>query len=186
MEFLKRRETITDIEKIKHRLINTDDKFVDIARDFNKSSKTIQNINNGFTHKKPDEVYPLRMSGQRLGTLKERLSIPNINAVPRPHVLSPQMLDYIGFLSLLGVEIDCLLTFKEVYIKELNSYFDKELSDSEIVSIISLKPRLPQSLDELIKAHSKPRVQLMNLEFWIKTGIIQESERTFITEMLLK
>lgn len=126
------------------------------------------------------------MSGQRLGILRDKLSIPNRNAVPRPNVLSPQMLDYIGFLSILKVDISCLLVFKSIYIEELNRYFKRELSDADILSIISIRPTLPQSLNDLVRAHTKPKVQLMNVDHWIKTGIIQESEREFINEMLLK
>lgn len=168
------------VSDVKELLKNSELKFTEIAKEVGVSPKTVQNINNGKTHRDANEVYPLRPSGQRVGELRARLSIPNKNAVPRPNVLSPQMIDYIGMLSLLGVEIDCLLTFKEAYIAPLEEIFGRKLNDSDILSIINLRPTLPPQLDTLIKAHTKPKVKFINLEYWLNSDFISAAEEGMI------
>lgn len=173
----------SNIDVIKNLLKNTDKKMTEIAELCGVSSRTVQNINNGKTHKKPDEIYPIRATGKRLSDLKGRLSVPRKEAVPRPHVLSPQLIDYIGFLSLLGVGEEAILEFREVFYEELKCFFNRDLSNDEILSIIKLRPSKPETLSDLVKAYDKPRVRFMNLGYWLETGLIKPGEEEFILSM---
>lgn len=173
-------------ESIKNLLKNTDLPLTEIAERLNTSSRTVRNINQGITHQEVGETYPLRTTGDKLSELKNRLSKPTKDAVLNPHVLSPQLLDYLGFLSILEVDIDCLLIFKDVYYKQLVKIFGRELSDQEILSIIKLEPNRPTQLKEMVQAHKSPKVRLINLNYWIKKGIIEENEKDMIYSLLVK
>lgn len=174
------------IEEIKKLLRNTDVPMADIAKQFKVSARTVSNINNGNTYKEENINYPLRISGKRIYELKRKLSIPNKKAVPNPHVLSPQLLDYIGFLSLLEVSEDCLLEFKEVYNKQLTKHFGKNLSNTEILSVISLRPTRPRQLKELLNAYDNPKVKMINTDYWLKQGLIKKGEEEVLNFLLLK
>lgn len=168
------------VEEIKNLLESTDLKFIDIAARVGVSSRTVQNINNGITHKEAGREYPIRITGRSFGELKARLLTPTTAAVPRPNVLSPQLLDYISMLSLLGVSIDCLLEFDMVYRKPLEEIFEKSLTKRELLAIIHLRPTVPNQLNRLIRAYDNPSVRFLNIEFWIKTGFITKREKEII------
>lgn len=155
-----------------------------IAERYQVSPRSVQNINKGTTYYDSSESYPLRVTGQMIGKLRQKLSIPSAAAVPNPHILSPQLLDYVGFLSLLGVEINSLLEFKGMYYKALVSFFEKDLTDSEIVSIMKLRPQQPTQLKEIVEAYYNPKVKLINIDYWIKTGFIKKAERDMIYALL--
>lgn len=125
-------------------------------------------------------MYPLRPSGVKIGELKTRLSVPTADAVPRPNVLSPQMIDYVGMLSLLGVGMECIIIFKDVYNKPLEEIFGRELSESELLSIIQLEPKFPPQLNTLINAYKNPRVKFINTEYWLNSGFISTYEENLI------
>lgn len=173
-------------EEVKKLLEGTELPMVEIAKKLNVSPRTVRNINNGVTHFDQKRQYPIRVTAKRISELKEILSTPNNAAVPNPHILSPQVLDYIGFLSLLGAEVNCLLVFKDIYYKQLTKIFGRELSDKEILSIFQLKPFRPRQLSELIKAYDFPKVKLINLDYWVKQGIIKERDKEIISSLLLQ
>ena len=168
------------VSSVKELLKNTELKFTEIAKETGVSPKTVQNINNGKTHFNKDETYPLRPSSLKIGELRARLSVPTQDAVPRPNVLSPQMIDYVGMLSLLGVGIECLLVFKEAYRRPLEEIFGRKLSDDDLLSIIKLEPTLPPQLNTLINAYRNPRVKFINTEYWLNSGFISAYEENLI------
>lgn len=174
------------VKDVKNLLINTDSPMSEIAKKYKVSARTVSNINQGKTYFDEKLDYPLRITGQRINKLKEKLSKPTKKAVLNPHILSPQLLDYIGFLSILDVGIECLLVFKDVYYKELKVIFNRELSDKEIISIIELRPQRPAKLEKMINAYYNPRVRLMNKEYWLKEGIITERESEIIYSLLTR
>ena len=167
------------VERIKFLLENTNLKFTEIAAEVDVTSRTVQNINNGITHKE-ERDYPIRVTGRTLGELRTRLTEPTTAAVPRPNVLSPQLIDYISMLSLLEVPIDCLLEFREVYEKPLTEIFGRRLSDDELLSVITLRPTIPKQLNYLINAHDRPMVKFLNMNYWIKTGFIAKVEEEMV------
>lgn len=173
-------------ESIKTALRNTDLPMTEIAKKFKVSARTVRNINNGDSYFDKSCSYPIRITGKRLQELKRELSKATTDAVPNPHVLSPQLLDYIGFLSILEVDITCLLVFKDVYNLQLKKFFGRELSDQEILSIIELRPSRPRQLMEMIKAYDHPKVQLINTSYWLKKGIIKKGEDEILSSLLLK
>lgn len=160
--------------------------MISIAKEFDISSRTVQNINKGLTHYDESETYPLRITGRMISQLKDRLSRPNESAVPNPHILSPQLLDYIGFLSILEVGPTCIITFKSVFNQQLEEIFKRELTDVEILSIIELRPQRPAQLKEMVNAYYDPKVRLTNVEYWIKTGFIKREEKDMIYSLLVK
>lgn len=174
------------VKDIKKLLKSTDLPMTEIAKKFNVSPKTVRNINQGTTYHDKNLVYPIRITSKRIQEIKRELSIPTREAVPNPQILSPQLLDYIGFLSMLEVDIDCLLTFKDVYYKPLKSLFGRELSDQDILSIIKLRPKRPRPLRELIEAYDFPKVQLLNKDYWVEKELIQKGEEEAINSLLLK
>lgn len=174
------------VKDIKRLLKNTDVPMTEIAKQFKVSARTVSNINTGNTYHEANLTYPIRITGKRIQEIKRELSKATKEAVPNPHILSPQLLDYIGFLSLLGVEIDCLLVFKEVYYKQLKNLFEREISDTDILSIIKLRPTRPRPLRELIDAYDNPKVQLINTEYWLQKGLIIEGEDLIINSLLLE
>lgn len=174
------------ISDIKKDLINTDLTIRQISDKHGVATRTVRNINLGSTYYDRKLKYPLRITGVKIEELKNKLKVPTKKAVPNPHILSPQLLDYVGFLSLLGVEISCLLEFKEVYIKQLTKVFGRELTNQEILSVIELRPLRPRQLSELIKAYDKPKVKLINTEFWLKKKLIDEGEASALGTLLLQ
>lgn len=156
----------------------------EIANIAGVSSRTVRNINTGATRHDPGLEYPLRYTRARLAALRTRLSKPTKDAVPFPYNLSPHLIDYIGFLSLLGVDISCLLEFKEIYLDELEEAFGRKLSDEDILGIIKLEPAKPKELVNLIKAYKTPKVRLINLDYWVSTGLIQINEVEQIHRLL--
>lgn len=174
------------VEEIKNLLRNTDKSLSNIAKETGVSPRTVGNINQGKTHFEEDTDYPLRVTGQRINQLKNKLSKPTKKAVMNPHILSPQLLDYIGFLSILGVGLECLLEFKEVYYKQLSDIFNREMSDEDIISIIKLRPSRPTQLKELVEAYYEPKVKLINMKFWLETGFIKKQEKEIIYSLLIK
>lgn len=160
--------------------------MLEISKKCKVSTKTVQNINIGQTHYDESVKYPIRVTGQMIGKLRQRLSKPNKNAVPNPHILSPQLLDYIGFLSILGADLYSIIEFKEVYYKPLKDFFQRELTNEEILAIIELRPQRPTQLKEIIEAYYSPKVKLINLDYWVKTGFIKKGERDMIYSLLIK
>ena len=170
---------------IKKLLKNTKEPMSQIAKKFDLSARTVSNINKGLTHFDKNENYPLRITAQKKSQLKNRLSIPNKNAVRNPNILSPQLLDYIGFLSVLEVGIECLLEFREVYNEQLEKSFSRELSDKEVLAIIELRPTRPAQLKEMINAYTNPKVKFINKEYWVETGFIDKSEEDLLYSILM-
>lgn len=168
------------VEEVKDLLKHTELKFTDIAARVGVSSRTVQNINNGKTHRKAGEIYPIRFSAARMAELRERLATPTKSAVKRPNVLSPQLLDYIGMLALLDVNINCLLEFREVYDYQVEAIFGRKLTDDELLSVISLRPTVPHQFYTLIEAYHNPKVKFINIPFWIESGFIQKEEESII------
>lgn len=174
------------VEEIRKYLRNTDMSLKDIGLKCNVSPRTVSNINSGKSHFKEELNYPLRITGIKLSELKSKLSIPTQKAVQNPHILSPQLLDYIGFLSLMGVGVEALLEFKEVYYKQLREIFNKDLNDSELKSILELRPTRPAHLRKMLSAYDNPQVKFINTEYWVKTGLIEDREREALYSLLLK
>lgn len=172
-------------EEIRKDLRNTNLSMKLLAKKHGVSARTISNINSGSTNRIEGITYPIRLTSQDKANLKEKLMRPTIDAVPNPHVLSPQLLDYIGFLSLLEVGPECLIVFKKVYYKQLKKIFGRDLSDEEIASIIVLRPTRPRQLKQMLDAYENPKVKLINTEFWLKKGIISEAEVEVLTTILL-